>query len=88
MCKGRRVNAMQKAAGLSVGPSTDNRGLCNAEDSAPRAVAVGNKTQQPVEALEDLQAWGLKPPESTTVVVLGISRPVPPKMERFFKTQG
>ena len=82
MCKGRRVNAMQKAAGLSVGPSTDNRGLCNAEDGAPRAVAVGNKTQQPMEALE------LKPPESTTVVVLGISRPVPPKMERFFKTQG
>ena len=51
---------MQKAAGLSVGPSTDNRGLCNAEGSAARAVAaVGNETQQPVEALEDLQAWGI-----------------------------
>ena len=66
---------MQKAAGLSVGPSTD-------KTSAARVVAaVGNETWQPVEALEDLQAWELKPPESTTVVVLGISRPVPPKME-------
>ena len=75
------MNAMQKAAGLSVGPSTDKT------SAAHVVAAVGNETWQPVEALEDLRAWELKPAESTTVVVLGISRPVPPKNGTFAGTQ-